>query len=99
MSLPEYAQKLGMPQRFIMPAINPFSTTNKELSDAEIEDRLEHHNIPTDLPLVVQVSRFDKWKNPQGVIDAFRIARKEVDCTLVLVGNVATDDPEGQEVF
>ncbi len=99
MSLPEYAQKLTTPQRFIMPAINPFSTTNKELSEAEISDRFEHHKIPTDLPLVVQISRFDKWKDPQGVIDAFRIARKEVDCTLVLVGNVATDDPEGQEVF
>jgi len=51
------------------------------------------------LPLVVQISRFDRWKDPQGVIDAFRIVRKEVECTLVLVGNVATDDPEGQEVF
>jgi trehalose synthase len=99
LSLPEYAQKLGTPQRFIMPAINPFSSTNKELSDAEIAERLDHYDIPTDLPLVVQVSRFDKWKDPQGVIDAFRIARKQVDCTLVLVGNVATDDPEGQEVF
>jgi len=99
MSLPEYAQKLTTPQRFIMPAINPFSTTNKELSESEIEDRFEHHDIPTDLPLVVQISRFDKWKDPQGVIDAFRIARNEVDCTLALVGNVATDDPEGQEVF
>ena len=48
---------------------------------------------------MVQVSRFDKWKDPQGVIDAFKIARKKVDCTLVLLGNVATDDPEGQEVF
>jgi len=99
LSLPEYAQKLSAPQRFIMPAINPFSTTNKELSDAEIEGRFERYNIPTDLPLVVQISRFDKWKDPQGVIDTFRIARREVDCTLVLVGNVATDDPEGQEVF
>ena len=99
LSLPEYAQKLGTPQRFIMPAINPFSTTNKHLTDAEIDERLQHYNIPTDLPLVVQVSRFDKWKDPQGVIDAFNIARKEVDCTLVLVGNVATDDPEGQDVF
>jgi trehalose synthase len=98
-SLPEYAQKLTTPQRFIMPAIDPFSTTNKELSDSEINDRLHSHDIPTDLPLVVQVSRFDKWKDPQGVIQAFQIARKEVDCTLVLVGNVATDDPEGQEVF
>lgn len=99
LSLPEYAQKIGPPQRFIMPAINPFSTTNKDLSEAEIEDRLDHHKIPTDLPLVVQVSRFDKWKDPQGVIDAFRIARKQVDATLVLAGNVATDDPEGQKIF
>jgi trehalose synthase len=99
LSLPEYAQKLSAPQRFIMPAINPFSTTNRELSDKEIEERLDHHGIPTDLPLVVQVSRFDKWKDPQGVIDAFNLARKEVDATLVLVGNVATDDPEGQEIF
>lgn len=98
-SLPEYAQKLDTPQRFIMPAINPFSTTNKELSDTDIDERLAHYDIPTDLPLVAQVSRFDRWKDPEGVIAAFRIARKEVDCTLVLVGNVATDDPEGQEIF
>ncbi len=99
LSLPEYAQNLSTPQCFIMPAINPFSTTNKELSDAEIADRFAHYDIPTDLPLVAQVSRFDRWKDPHGVIDAFQIARKQVDCTLVLVGNVATDDPEGQGVF
>jgi trehalose synthase len=99
LSLPEYARKVTPPQRFIMPAINPFSTTNKELSDEQIEDRLAHYGVPTDLPLVVQVSRFDKWKDPQGVIDAFRMARQEIDATLVLVGNVATDDPEGQQVF
>ena len=99
LSLPEYAQNLRAPQRFIMPAINPFSGTNKEMSEEEIQDRFHHYDIPTDLPIVVQVSRFDKWKDPQGVIDAFLLARKEVDATLVLVGNVATDDPEGQEVF
>lgn len=99
LSLPEYAQALNATQRFIMPAINPFSTTNKELPEEKIDERLHHYGIPTDLPLVVQVSRFDKWKDPRGVIEAFRIARKQVDCTLVLVGNVATDDPEGQEVF
>ena len=98
-TLPEYARNVSVPQRFIMPAINPFSTTNKDLSDEEIEERLEHYGIPTDLPIVTQISRFDKWKDPQGVIDAFRIARKEVDATLVLVGNVATDDPEGQGLF
>jgi trehalose synthase len=98
-SLPEYAQKLATPQRFIMPAINPFSTTNKDLSEREIDERLAHYGIPTDLPLIVQVSRFDRWKDPKGVIEAFRIARRQVPSTRVLVGNVATDDPEGQEVF
>ncbi len=99
LSLPEYAQKLETPQRFIMPAINPFSSTNRPLTEAEIDERLNHYAIPTDLPLIVQVSRFDKWKDPRGVIEAFQRVRREVDATLVLVGNVATDDPEGQEVF
>lgn len=98
-SLPEYAQQLDTPQRFIMPAINPFSPTNRELSEAEIDERLAHYDIPTDLPLVVQVSRFDIWKDPKGVIEAFQIASREVDATLVLIGNVATDDPGGQEIF
>jgi trehalose synthase len=98
-SIREYAQKLKTPQIFFMPAIDPFAIKNHPLSEAEIEERLEHYNIPTDLPLVVQVSRFDIWKDPQGVVEAFKIARKEVDCTLVLLGNVATDDPEGPEVY
>ncbi|HVS77268.1 MAG TPA: glycosyltransferase [Steroidobacteraceae bacterium] len=99
LSLPEYAQKLTTPQRFIMPAINPFSSTNREMTAAEIDERLEHYGIPTDLPLIAQVSRFDKWKDPEGVVEAFQLARKEVASTLVLLGNVATDDPEGQSVF
>ena len=98
-SIREYTQNLKTPQLFFMPAIDPFSIKNHPLSEAEIEERLEHYNIPTDLPLVVQVSRFDRWKDPQGVMEAFKIARKEVDCTLVLLGNVATDDPEGPEVY
>lgn len=98
-SIEEYAQKLKTPQHFFMPAIDPFSITNRPLSDEGIEERLAHYDIPTDLPLVVQVSRFDRWKDPEGVIEAFRIARKEVDCTLVLLGNVATDDPEGARVY
>lgn len=99
LSLPEYAQDLETPQRFIFPAIDPFASTNKPLSEAEIDERLAHYQIPTDLPLVVQVSRFDRWKDPHGVIDAYKLARTQVDCRLVLVGNVATDDPEGQAVF
>jgi trehalose synthase len=95
----DYKQDLNVPQLFFMPAIDPFSITNKRLTDEEIDERLKHYNIPTDLPLVVQISRFDTWKDPQGVIQAFKLARKEVAATLVLLGNVATDDPEGEEVY
>lgn len=99
MSSQDYAQKLKTPQVFFFPAIDPFSITNRELTQEEIEERLSHYGIPTDLPLVVQISRFDRWKDPEGVIHAFKLARKEVDCTLVLLGNIATDDPEGEEVY
>ena len=99
LSLPEYARELETPQVFIIPAIDPFSIKNADMSRAEVKERLEHYKIPDDLPIVAQISRFDRWKDPEGVIAAFRIARKKVDCRLVLLGNVATDDPEGQEVF
>lgn len=99
LSIRDYKQELATPQLFFMPAIDPFSIVNCEMNENEIDERLSHYNIPTDLPLVVQVSRFDRWKDPEGVIKAFKIARKEVDCTLVLVGNVATDDPEGEDVY
>ncbi len=95
----EYKQDIKTPQLFFMPAIDPFTITNREIDEQEIKERLAHYNIPVDLPLVVQISRFDRWKDPEGVIKAFQLASKQVDCTLVLVGNVATDDPEGNEVF
>jgi trehalose synthase len=95
----DYKQKLKTPQLFFMPAIDPFTITNRELSQKEIDERLNYYSIPTDLPLVVQISRFDRWKDPEGVIQAFKMAKKRVDCTLVLLGNVATDDPEGAEVY
>jgi trehalose synthase len=98
-SLPEYAQDLRAPQRFIMPAINPFSMINKDLSGTEIDEVLARHGIPTDLPLVVQVSRFDKWKDPRGVIEACAMARQTTDCRLVLVGSSADDDPEAAGVL
>src|SRR5256714_2297382 len=83
----------------MMPAIDPFTIKNRELSDREINERLSRYEMPTDLPLVVQVSRFDPWKDPKGVVDAFKLARKQIDARLVLVGNFATDDPEGEEIF
>jgi trehalose synthase len=98
-SLPEYGQDLRIDQQFVTPAIDPFSAKNRELSDREIREFLRNHKIPTDRPLVTQISRFDAWKDPMGVIDAFRKAREQVDCRLVLVGNNASDDPEGGKIL
>jgi len=99
LTLKEYKQDIPVPQVFFMPAIDPFSVKNKKLSDQEIDERLQHYHIPTDLPLVVQISRFDRWKDPEGVIEAFKLARKKVSCHLVLLGNIATDDPEGEDIY
>lgn len=99
LSSEKYKQTLNTPQKIFMPAIDPFSTKNRELSDIEVAERLKRYDIPTDLPLIVQVSRFDRWKDPEGVIDAFERIRRQVPATLVLLGNVATDDPEGADVY
>jgi len=98
-SLPEYGRDLQIDQKFVTPSIDPFSAKNRELSDREIQEFLGNYKIPTDRPLVTQISRFDRWKDPMGVIEAFRKARAQVECTLVLVGNNATDDPEGGEIL
>ncbi len=98
-SIKEYKKRLKTPQLFFMPAIDPFSIKNRELNKEEIDERLCHYRIPTDLPLVVQISRFDRWKDPEGVIQAYKLARKKVECTLVLLGDVALDDPEGEDVY
>jgi trehalose synthase len=99
LSCKEFAQEMKPPQRAMMPAIDPFTIKNRQLSDREIDERLAHYEIPTDLPLVVQISRFDPWKDPKGVVEAFKLARKQIDARLVLLGNFATDDPEGEEIF
>lgn len=98
-SLREYGQDLQVDQQFVTPAIDPFSAKNREMSDREIREFLGNYKIPTDRPLVTQISRFDRWKDPMGVIEAFRKARDQVDCRLVLVGNNASDDPEGAEIL
>ncbi len=92
LSCKEFAQEMKPPQRVMMPAIDPFTIKNRHLSDKEIDGRLAHYEIPTDLPLVVQISRFDPWKDPKGVVEAFKLARKQIDARLVLLGNFATGD-------
>lgn len=98
-TLEEYKQDFSVPQRHIMPAIDPFTIKNKHLSNDVIRERMDYYDIPIDLPIVTQISRFDRWKDPHGVIDSFKKAQKEIDATLVLLGNVATDDPEGEKVY
>ena len=84
----------------IPPAIDPLSPKNMPLADATARGVLEWIGIELDRPLVSQVSRFDPWKDPLGVIAAYRLAREEVpDLQLALVGSMALDDPEGWDVY
>ena len=93
----EYAEK-GIKNLIfpITPSIDPFAEKNKELSDDYAKEIVEKF-VPLDIPLITQVSRFDPWKDPLGVIDAYRIIEKSIPTRLVLIGSLAHDDPEGVE--
>lgn len=90
---------LPVDQRIIRPAIDPLSPKNMEISEKDISKYLKKFGVITDKPLITQISRFDKWKDPAGVIDVFKLVKEKVDCRLVLCGNIATDDPEGPEIY
>lgn len=97
-TLREYAQPdLHGPAIVVSPpSIDPLSVKNAELPKAEVDEIMTRFGIATDHPLLVQVSRFDPWKDPNGVIDAYRLVRREVpDVQLALIGSLADDDPEG----
>lgn len=98
-SLPSFAQRLPVPQFLIYPSIDPLSDKNKELSKEQIGSILAGYGIPNDKPVILQVSRFDRFKDPLGVIEAYRLVKKYNDCCLILAGGAATDDPEGMEVL
>ena len=98
-SAPQFARPLTMPQVLISPSIDPLSDKNRELSPAEIESVLTRLGIHSEKPIVTQVSRFDRLKDPLGVLEAWKIARTRVDCQLILVGGGASDDPEGAQVL
>jgi len=95
---PAFAQHLPVPQHFIAPSIDPLSTKNRDLPQHEIDGVLDRLGIPRDKPIITQISRFDHFKDPVGVIRVFRELRAEVDCRLVLAGGTASDDPESDEV-
>lgn len=94
-----FARQLPIPQYLFYPCIDPLSEKNKELSDAEIQQVCDDFGIDRSRPVVTQVSRFDRLKDPVGVVHAFKLAKKYVDCQLVLAGGGATDDPEGAVVL
>jgi trehalose synthase len=86
--------------RIIPPAIDPLSPKNMAFSPDDAAFVCRQFGIDVDRPLITQVSRFDPWKDPMGVIDAYREVTKEVpEAQLALVGSMATDDPEGWEFF
>jgi trehalose synthase len=75
------------------------SDKNRDLTGGEIRAVLEKYSIPIDRPFILQVSRFDRFKDPLGVIEAYKLVKKYNDCCLVLAGGGATDDPEGEQVL
>ena len=99
-SLPEYKKEdLNIPQTVIHPAIDPVAAKNKPVSETKISKFLEKFGVDRKKPIISQVSRFDPWKDPIGVVKVFERVRKKMDCQLVLLGQFATDDPEGHKIL
>jgi trehalose synthase len=98
-SSPNFAQQLPIRQFFAPPSIDPLSDKNKELSPEAMDAVLAKYGLNRDKPLILQVSRFDRLKDPLGVIKAFELVRKNFTCQLVLAGGTASDDPESGEVL
>jgi len=98
-SVAKFAQAMAIDEFIILPSIDPISEKNRELTEEETMETLSKFQIPTDRPIMLQVSRFDRFKDPIGVISAYRIVKKYNDCILILAGSPATDDPEGEAVL
>lgn len=98
-SLANFAQPLSHPLYLIPPSIDPLSEKNTELPEKEIAEFLDSWNINRNVPIITQVSRFDRFKDPIGVIQAYQLIRKYAPIQLVLAGGGATDDPEGTQVL
>ncbi len=95
-----FAHAMKTRQILISPSIDPFSDKNRELSQQEMDAVLNKYNIdPERKPIVCQISRYDALKDPVGVIKAYKLVKKYVDCQLLLVGNRATDDPESERIY
>ena len=98
-SSPAFARRLAIPQALFYPCIDPLSEKNKDLDEAYIQSVCDNFGVDRLRPIVTQISRFDRLKDPLGVIQAYKMAKKYVDFQLVLAGGGATDDPEGAAVL
>ncbi len=85
--------------KIIRPSIDPLTTKNQDIDEETIEKYLSKIGVDSSRPIISQISRFDKWKDPKGVIEVYKRVKEEMDCQLVLLGSMATDDPEGQEIY
>ncbi len=98
-SSPEFAQQLPIPQYLFSPSIDPLSEKNRDLEPAFVRGILERFGIDPTRPVLTQISRFDRLKDPVGVIRAYQLVKRYFDCQLVLAGGAADDDPEGGAVL
>ena len=98
-SSPEFAQRLPIPQYQFFPCIDPLSEKNHDLAPEFITQTLERFGIDRARPILTQISRFDRLKDPLGVLRAYQIVKRYTDCQLVLAGGGASDDPEGETVL
>jgi len=98
-SSPEFSRQLAIPQYLFYPAIDPLSEKNQDLEPEFIAQVLARFRIDPMRPILTQISRFDRLKDPVGVIRAYRIVKRYFDCQLVLAGGSASDDPEGAVVL
>ncbi|MGD0660726.1 MAG: glycosyltransferase [Syntrophorhabdales bacterium] len=98
-SVAKFVMPMAIDQFIIQPSIDPLSEKNRDVRKEEIEETTGRLGIPQDRPIILQVSRYDRFKDPIGVIKAYRMVKKYNDCILVLAGSPATDDPEGEVVL
>ena len=98
-SLSGFAQRLPIPKFLIYPSIDPLSPKNRDMSRSEIAQVLDRLAIPRVKPTILQVARFDRFKDPLGAIHTYQLVKRHHDCQLVLAGSGVMHDPEGEAVL
>jgi trehalose synthase len=98
-SSPAFARQLPISQYLFYPSIDPLSDKNREVEPDVIAEILRRYQIDPQRPILTQISRFDRLKDPIGVVRAYQIVKRYFDCQLVLAGGGAADDPEGEAVL